>query len=164
MAVRKYDLMVILDPARTEEQQKETLDKIDELIAKYGGTAEKREVLGKRRLAFLINKRREGYYAVIQFETLSTNEVLSEVNRFCKYSEQVLRHIITSAVVGKSTGNPALAEASMARNAASAGYGRGGYGRDRGPRRDDRGPAPVAAEAPAVEAPAGDAPEQPVVS
>lgn len=160
--------MVILDPARTEEQQKETLDKIEESIVKYGGTAEKREILGKRRLAFLINKRREGYYAVIQFETLSTNEVLSEVNRFCKYSEPVLRHIITSAVVGKSTGNPALAEASLARNAASTGFGRGGYGRDRGPRRDDRGgPPPVAAPAADVVAPAADvapeaAPEQSV--
>jgi len=152
LAVRKYELMVILDPTRTEEQQKETLDKIDETITKYGGTPDRRDVWGKRRLAYQINRRRDGYYAVVYFDTVSTNEVLAEVERFCKYSEEVMRHIVTLAVVGKSAGNPALDREREERQARLAAQQAASRGYDRRPRRTEE--APVAAAPAAEEAPA----------
>lgn len=161
---RKYELMVILDPLRTEEQQKETLDKIEDTIKKYGGTPDKRDAWGKRRLAFPIKKRRDGYYAVFQFDAEpSKTNVLDEVDRFCRYQEEILRYLRTGAIVGKSLGNPTLA-AEMATRMASR-YDRpdrrerrppmGGDGGDRG------GPPPAPAVAPVaapVEAPAAEAP------
>jgi small subunit ribosomal protein S6 len=138
--------LVILDPVRTEEQQKESLDKIEEVISKYEGTPEKRDVWGKRRLAYQIGKRREGYYAVFVFSANSTAKTLDEVDRHCKFSEEVMRHIVTSAVVGKSVGNPALdreREERMARQETRP--QRGGR-----PRRDMVPTAPV--DAPPAEA------------
>lgn len=167
MPVRKYELMVILDPARGEEVQTETLNQIDEVITKYGGTPEGHEIIGKRRLTFSIQKRRDGYYAVVRFACETTSEVLSEVDRHCKYADDILRHITTSAVEGKKKGDPALAEAAIARQQAQS-FNRG-PGRGRRPEGEySRGPAPsaapaeggvaVAPEAPVAEAPAAEAP------
>lgn len=143
MATRKYELMVILDPVRTDEQQNETLDKIDETVRKYGGTPDKRELWGKRRLAYQIAKRRDGFYALVWFDADSTSAVLDEVERICKYTEEVLRHIVTTAVVGKSAGNPALVQQEE-RSPRQYGSPR------RPPRRDEGYSAPAhAAPAPA---------------
>lgn len=166
MATRKYELMVILDPVRTDDQHKETLDKIDETIKKYGGTPDKREIWGKRRLAYSISKRRDGFYALVYFDAEPTSDVLSEVERVCKYGEEILRHLVTIAVVGKAPGNPALM---VAEDRAPRPYQRRG-----GPRRDEgsygapaappvAAPAaavPVAEVAPAVEAAPAETPAE----
>ena len=102
----KYELVVILDPARTEEQQAETLAKIEAVITKNGGTIDKRDVWGKRRLSYLVKKRREGYYTILTFDGPSTGPLLSEVDRICRITEEILRFLLTRAVVGKSAGNP----------------------------------------------------------
>jgi small subunit ribosomal protein S6 len=104
LAVRKYELMVILDPARTEDDQKAWLDQVNEVVSKYGGTPDKVDVWGRRRLAYEINRRKDGWYALVYFDTETTGPALAEVDRFCKFDDAVLRHIITSAVTGKSKG------------------------------------------------------------
>lgn len=152
MNVRTYELMVILDPVRTEEQQQETLGRIDEVITKYGGTPEKRDVWGKRRLAYMLNKRREGYYAIIHFKAETTARVLDEVERHCKYADEIVRHLVTVAVTDKSAGNPALdreREERLARQDPRPPRG----GRPRRESFDAPAAAPVAAEA---EAPAAE--------
>lgn len=156
MATRKYELMVILDPLRTEDQQKETLTKIDETITKYGGTPEKQDVWGKRRLAYSINKRRDGYYAVITFDAGSTETTLAEVDRFCRITEEILRHQMTQAVVGKSAGNPALYK--VEERPMRSGPPR--WRRDQAPAAAAVEAAP-AAEAAAADAPAAEAPAAP---
>ncbi|MEO8376082.1 MAG: 30S ribosomal protein S6 [Candidatus Sumerlaeota bacterium] len=147
MATRKYELMLILDPVRTDEQQEETLLKIEEVVTKYGGTTDRHESWGKRRLAYSIGKRRDGFYALVYFDTDSTTEVLHEVDRYCRYSEDIVRFIVTLAIVGKSTGDPARA------------LQEDRYQRPSGPprgRRRDEGYVPVQPVAP-VEAPAAEA-------
>jgi len=158
LAVRKYELIVILDPVRTEEQQKETLDKIDEVVTKYGGTPDRRDVWGKRRLAYQINRRRDGYYSVVYFDAPSSGtQVQAEVERFCKYSEEVVRHLVTLAVVGKSAGNPALDREREERQARMAAAAAASRGYDRRPRRTEEAPA-AAVAAPAEGVPAEAAP------
>ncbi|MBI1292546.1 30S ribosomal protein S6 [bacterium] len=153
MPVRPYELLVVLDPVRTEEQQKESIEKINEVIAKYGATTTKVDVWGKRRLAYIINKRREGYYVCFQIEADSVGKALSEIDRHCKFSDDVFRHMVTSAVVGKSAGNPALdreREERMARQDTRPGRGPR-------PRRDFtpvEQPAPSSEAEPAPAAPA----------
>lgn len=106
MATRKYELMVILDPVRTDEQQAETINKIEETIQKLGGTPDGKDVWGKRRLAFEIEDRKEGYYAVLTFDGDSDSDLLKELERVIKFDEDILRHMVTHAVVGKSKGTP----------------------------------------------------------
>jgi len=135
LAHRKYELLAILDPSRSEEQNTETLTKIDEVVTKYGGTPDRHQVLGKRRLAYSIAGRRDGYYVAIYFDCDTVGPVLAEVDRHCRYDESVLRHMTTLAVVGKSKGDPSKAPEERPR----FGYGgpRSGaprYGSDRGPR------------------------------
>jgi small subunit ribosomal protein S6 len=156
LSVRPYELLVVLDPVRTEEQQKESIDKISEVIAKYGGATTKVDVWGKRRLAYIINKRREGYYVCLQFDADSVGKALAELDRHCKFSDDVFRHMVTSAVVGKSVGNPALdreREERMARQDTRPGRGAR-------PRRDftpvDQ---PVASEQAAAPAPVAEVTE-----
>lgn len=108
MAVRKYELLALLDPVRTEEQQKETIEKMKGVLEKYGATVEKVDPWGKRRLAYPINRRKEGYYVVIIFDAVADGSALAELNRYCRITDEIFRHMVTHAVVGKSTGNPAL--------------------------------------------------------
>lgn len=115
MSVRKYELMVILDPARGEDQQKEILQKIEEVIKRYEGEPAERDIWGKRRLAYQLSRRREGYYAVLYFNAESAGPCLKEVELHCKFSDDILRHMLTSAVTNKSKGNPALAAQVMER-------------------------------------------------
>lgn len=153
VALKKYELLLILDPARTEDQNTETLDKVDEVIKKYGGTPERRQVIGKRRLAFTINKRRDGYYVCVYFDAPSDILLFNEVDRHCKYSEEILRHLLTKAVVGKSKGDPTKMPEERRYSGPPRGP-RGGYDRG-GPRPGaptEEAPAPAAVEA---------APEQP---
>jgi len=102
-----YELMLLFDPARGEEQQQELLTEYEDLIRKHGGEPKDRDVWGKRRLAYPIQKRRDGYYAILWFEAETTSPVLKEIDLFSRYHDDVLRHLTTEAVVGKSKGDPA---------------------------------------------------------
>lgn len=131
MPNRKFELLVLLDPLRTEEQTQQTLAKAEETIVKNGGTVEKREDWGKKRLTFELKKRRDAYYSLITFDGPSEGVLIDEVTRFCRIDEAVLRFLVTRAVVGKSAGNPALYDARMEQLAAM-----------RPPRRPAPGAAP----------------------
>ncbi len=144
MSDRKYEAMLILDPVLSEDKQKETLDKLDEVIKKYGGTPDRREVVGKRRLAFQINKRRDGNYILVYFDSNPSAKLFDEVDRFCRYSEEILRHIVVKAVVGKSKGDPSKAPEERPRFS--------------GP-RPPRPPMTPREDAPAADAPAKEASE-----
>ena len=63
--MRHYEVMVILDPDLEERTVAPVLDKFLNVVRKDGGTVEKVDVWGRRRLAYEINKKAEGIYAVI---------------------------------------------------------------------------------------------------
>ncbi len=167
----QYEAVIILATDATEEEQTATLTSIEELITRHGGTVLPRDVWGKRRLAYPIDKRRDGYYAILNFTTETTTQVLAELNRQLRISENVLRFLITSAVIGKSKGNSLSPEELTRLQGFRSGPRRppreGGYrGGDNAPPRGDApshaaAPAAVAApdEGPAetAEAPAADA-------
>jgi len=164
--VPQYEAVIVLASDATEEDQAAALTSIEEIITRHGGTVLPREVWGKRRLAYPIDKRRDGYYAIINFTTETNNQVLPELNRALRISENVLRYLVTSAVIGKSKGNPLTPE-ELARMQGFRGGPRrppregGGYrGGDSAP---PRGEAPVTEYAAAPsEAPAAAPSEAPV--
>lgn len=88
-SVRQYELMIILDPSQDERTVALSLDKFLEVVRKENGTVEKVNIWGKRRLAYLINKKDEGIYAVIDLKCESATVL--ELDRLLTLSDDVLR-------------------------------------------------------------------------
>ncbi|MFD1505949.1 30S ribosomal protein S6 [Georgenia yuyongxinii] len=87
--MRSYELMIILDPEVDERTVAPSLDKLLTVVKTGGGTVEKVDIWGKRRLAFDIKKRSEGIYAVVDMKT--TPELAQELDRQLGLNEAVLR-------------------------------------------------------------------------
>ena len=85
----QYELMVILDPEIDERTVAPSLDKFLNVIRNDGGTIDKVDIWGRRRLAYEINKKTEGIYAVVDFT--ATSEATVELDRQLKLSEAVMR-------------------------------------------------------------------------
>ena len=85
----QYELMVILDPEIDERQVAPNLDKFLKVITESGCTIENVDVWGKRRLAYEIQKKNEGIYAVVNFT--ATSEATNELDRQLKLSELIMR-------------------------------------------------------------------------
>lgn len=87
--MHQYELMVILDPGIDERTVAGSLDKFLNVIRNDGGTIEKVDIWGRRRLAYEINKKSEGIYAVVDFT--ATPEATQELDRQLGLSEAVMR-------------------------------------------------------------------------
>jgi small subunit ribosomal protein S6 len=85
----QYELMVILNPEVDERQVAPTLDKFLKVITNDGGSVDNVDVWGKRRLAYEIQKKTEGIYAVVNFT--ATSAATKELDRQLKLNEQIMR-------------------------------------------------------------------------
>ena len=85
----QYELMVILTPEIDERQVAPTLDKFLKVITNDGGSIDKVDIWGKRRLAYEIQKKNEGIYAVVNFT--ATSEATQELDRQLKLNESIMR-------------------------------------------------------------------------
>ncbi|GAB3795019.1 30S ribosomal protein S6 [Micromonospora zhanjiangensis] len=87
--MRHYEIMVILDPSLEERTVAPSLDTYLNVIRTAGGSIEKLDVWGRRRLAFEIEKKAEGIYAVIDLQ--ASPEAVAELERQLRLNESVLR-------------------------------------------------------------------------
>ena len=85
----QYELMVILNPEIDERQVPTILDKFLKVITADGGSIDNVDIWGKRRLAYEIQKKTEGLYAVVAFT--ATSAATQELDRQLKLNEQVMR-------------------------------------------------------------------------
>ena len=85
----QYELMVILDPEIDERTVAPSLDKFLGVIRADGGTIDNVDIWGRRKLAYEINKKSEGIYAVVQLTAESAS--VNELDRQLKLSEAVMR-------------------------------------------------------------------------
>ena len=85
----QYELMVILDPELDERTVAPSLDKFLNVIRADGGSIDNVDIWGRRRLAYEINKKSEGIYAVVDFTASSAATV--ELDRQLKLNEAVMR-------------------------------------------------------------------------
>ncbi|OFS21752.1 30S ribosomal protein S6 [Corynebacterium confusum] len=88
-SVRHYEVMIILDPSQDERTVTPSLDKFLDSVRKDGGKVENVDVWTKRRLAYPINKKEEGIYAVVNLECES-HSVL-ELDRRLNLNDAILR-------------------------------------------------------------------------
>ena len=87
--MRHYEIMVILDPSLDERTVQPSLETFLNVIRTDGGSVEKIEVWGKRRLSFEIKKNAEGIYAVLEVE--AEPATVAELDRQLGLNESVLR-------------------------------------------------------------------------
>jgi small subunit ribosomal protein S6 len=115
----QYELMVILDPEIDERTVAPSLDKFLNVIRKDGGTVDKVDIWGRRRLAYEINKKTEGIYAVVNLT--ASADATKELDRQLKLSEAVMRTKVLRAEEGFAMVATAtkLADEKAARKAAA---------------------------------------------
>jgi small subunit ribosomal protein S6 len=87
--MRRYELMVILDPDLEERTVAPSLDQFLTVVRSGGGSVEKVDVWGRRRLAYEIDKKPEGIYAVV--DLTAEPDVVKELDRQLNLNEAVLR-------------------------------------------------------------------------
>ncbi|MGV3733094.1 MAG: 30S ribosomal protein S6 [Microcella sp.] len=122
--MHQYELMVILDPEIDERTVAPSLDKFLGVIRNDGGSIENVDIWGRRRLAYEINKKSEGIYAVVNFT--ATSAATQELDRQLKLSEAVMRTKVlrTEEAVARAASieaeNTARAEAKAARASKAA--------------------------------------------
>ena len=117
--MHQYELMVILDPEIDERTVAPSLDKFLNVIRNDGGTIENVDIWGKRRLAYEINKKSEGIYAVVNFTSSADANV--ELDRQLKLSEAVMRTKVLRAeeAIAMVAAAAKLADEKAARKAAA---------------------------------------------
>ncbi|MBO1751152.1 30S ribosomal protein S6 [Actinotalea sp. BY-33] len=87
--MRQYEMMIILDPEIEERTVAPSLDKYLSVVTTSGGTVDKVDIWGRRRLAYEINKKAEGIYAVVDFT--ATPATAKELDRQLGLNEAVVR-------------------------------------------------------------------------
>ena len=87
--MRHYEIMIILEPETDERTVAPSLEKLLQVVPSSGGTVDKIDIWGKRRLAYDIKKKSEGFYVVVDMTT--TPEIAQELERQLGLNESVLR-------------------------------------------------------------------------
>ena len=103
--MNRYELTYIIDTALEEEARKELIEKISSLIAQNGGEVEKvDETWGKRRLAYPISDKPEGYYVLVTMQAPA--ELPKEIERNLRINENVLRSLVIKVEEKKHSVKP----------------------------------------------------------
>jgi small subunit ribosomal protein S6 len=87
--MRRYELMVILDPDLEERTIAPSLDQFLGVVRQGGGTVDKVDIWGRRRLAYEIAKKSEGIYAIVDLQ--AEPATVQELDRQLNLNEAVLR-------------------------------------------------------------------------
>lgn len=87
--MRRYELIAILDPSIDERTASTALDPFLKVVKDGGGSVEKVDVWGRRRLAYEIQKKSEGIYAVVDLS--AEPATVKELDRQLNLSESILR-------------------------------------------------------------------------
>ena len=97
--MRRYEMMVILDPQLDERTVAPSLDQFLSVVKTQGGSIDKVEIWGKRRLSYEIDKRTEGIYAVVDMSC--SPAAVAELDRQLSLSESILRTKVLRRDSGK---------------------------------------------------------------
>ena len=89
--MNKYELAVVVNAKIEDDARTATIEKVKEYITRFGGTITNVDEWGKKRLAYEIQKMREGYYYFIQFE--SDSSCPAEVETSVRIMENVIRFL-----------------------------------------------------------------------
>ena len=103
--MNRYELTYIIDTALEETARKELIEKVSALIAANGGEVEKvDETWGKRRLAYAINYKTEGWYVLVTFKAPA--DLPRELERNLEIYDSVIRYLVVKLVEKRSNVKP----------------------------------------------------------
>jgi small subunit ribosomal protein S6 len=91
--MRRYELMLVIRPDVADDKSQALVDRTTRGVVSAGGQIVKVAPWGRRRLAYPIDRHREGSYHIILFEAPS--EAIIELEHTLLITEEVLRHLIT---------------------------------------------------------------------
>lgn len=94
--MRKYELICIIQPDLDETAFNGVLDRVKGWINESGGSVDKVDVWGRRRMAYIIRKQKEGQYVLLNI-TINP-KATSELERNLRFQEPIMRHMLS--VVG----------------------------------------------------------------
>jgi small subunit ribosomal protein S6 len=90
--MRRYELMLVLRPDAPDDRAQAVIDRTTRQIATAGGQIVKVAPWGRRRLAYQIDRQREGSYHIVLFEAPA--EAIAELEHGLMITEEVLRHLV----------------------------------------------------------------------
>ncbi|MDO4975809.1 MAG: 30S ribosomal protein S6 [Eubacteriales bacterium] len=89
--MNKYELCLVVNAKIEEDARTEAVDKVKALIERFNGTITNVDEAGKKRLAYEIQKMREGYYFFIQFD--ASSDAPAEIERRVRIMEPIMRFL-----------------------------------------------------------------------
>jgi small subunit ribosomal protein S6 len=97
--MNKYEVVYIIDPAVEDEARKALINRFNELITGNGGSVDKVEEWGKKRLAYAIDYKTEGYYVLVNFQAEA--DLPKELERNLQISDSVIRYQVIKQIERK---------------------------------------------------------------
>ena len=91
MKINVYESAVMINAALDDEQIETIISRIKETITNNGGEIREVENWGRKRLAYMVQKSKIGYYAIFRFNAPSS--VVAKLERFFTLDEQILRYL-----------------------------------------------------------------------
>jgi small subunit ribosomal protein S6 len=89
---RQYELVYVMTPESSDEQVAELHTQVEQIVQRYGGTLDKTDNWGRRKLAYEIKHHREGIYVV---ETITgSGDLMKEIDRRLRVLDSVIRHLV----------------------------------------------------------------------
>ena len=89
----KYEMLYILDAGLEEAKREEIIKKFEDLVTENGGSIEKTDRWGMKKLQYPINYKSEGYYVLMTFEAAKT--LVVEIKRIVGITDGIIRRLIT---------------------------------------------------------------------
>ena len=89
--MNKYELTLVVNAKIEDDERAAAVEKAKEIITRFGGAVTEVEDAGKKRLAYEIQKMKEGFYYFIQFEADATAP--AEIERHVRIMENVIRYL-----------------------------------------------------------------------
>ena len=115
----KYDVIYILDPNANVDEQTAVATKVEQIVTEHKGTALKKDDWGKRRLAYLVQKHREGHY--IFFHLSVSPDTVAEITRNLRLMEKVIKFSVVKDTISHLKPRPRPVRTSTPRPAGATG-------------------------------------------
>ena len=91
--MNKYEVMYVIDTALEDQARTDVINRFSGIVESNGGKVERVDEWGKRRLAYAINYKTEGYYVLMYMSAPS--DLPRELERNFKISDAILRYLVT---------------------------------------------------------------------
>ena len=92
-AAPMYELMYIINPVLNEEQTKDIVQRVTAYLSDNGAEVAEVNEKGSQRLAYPIEKKRNGYYVVVNFR-LTNSDALPKMDRALRINDDIMRHLV----------------------------------------------------------------------